>query len=439
MATYLEKGRGFRYDFQLYGQRYRSPRGFPTRRECEDAEAVLRRRLRRQKAGLETDEGRAPAPSFDEWAGVYRAYVQERADLGLIKRPDIIEGNLNVVLRFFGRAPAVPEDLDYACPYHDLRLDDPIHEPEWLRRFEEWMTQRRVSKSTRNHYLNTLSALYRLALHPEYHYAAPTITANPFLARPRARWKRRTATVTPAQLVTWIEHASYHARLAMSIAALAPKLRLANILALEWRKHVDLRRGVIVVDAHKTDANGRPLVAPISKQLRAILQDAHDRAPHSTHVVRYRGVPVKTIDGAVRAAAEAAGLTWGRKVAGGVTFHSLRHSMATLLGQLGVHPLLHQGLMGQDDYETTRGYTHLDTDDQRPAAEQLSRAVRIKSAVVGGATRVHRDTETRRPGGIRRAGGTPGEVDRPPRRKQGVKRSQRGLRRGSFQKPAKRR
>jgi integrase len=394
MGAYFDKMRGWRWSFFYDKTRYQSKRAFETKRDALDAEAILRRSLTRRAAGLELDPtALPPAPRFSEWAGVYMAFVQEQARLGLLKRPEAIELTLRVVLRFFGARPEVPEEPtpEYPCPYHDLRLTDPIEHPAWLRDFEAWIQLRGVAKSTRNHYLNTLSRLYWLAQHPEYRHLASGVGINPFSYRPRTRWKRRTATVTGPQLLAWLSHASYHAKLAMAIAALAPKLRLANILALNW-SDVDFARRVITVQAHKTDARGEPLVAPISTQLDMILRDAYQRHPEiaSHRVVLYRNGPVKTIDCAVKAAALEAGLTWGRDVDHGVTFHTLRHSMSTLLARLGVSPLLHQQLMGHGDFATTRGYTHLEADDQRLAAEQLSQAVDIASVVIAKAPRVRR-------------------------------------------------
>lgn len=45
-------------------------------------------------------------------------------------------------------------------------------------------------------------------------------------------------TISLDDLRSWLANASYHVRLAVAIAALAPKLRLANVLALTWKEHV---------------------------------------------------------------------------------------------------------------------------------------------------------------------------------------------------------
>ena len=81
-------------------------------------------------------------------------------------RPEFLEDNLRVILRFWGARPkkdAHPDD-----PYHDLRLHDPIRDPKWIERFEAWMRGRGSSPQTRNHYRSVLRGLYRTALLPAY-------------------------------------------------------------------------------------------------------------------------------------------------------------------------------------------------------------------------------------------------------------------------------
>lgn len=121
----------------------------------------------------------------------------------------------------------------------------------------------------------------------------------------------RMVTISLEDLRSWLANASYHVRLAVAIAAIAPKLRLANVLALTWPEHVDPDLRYITVHRHKTAATlRRPQVVPISDQLRLILKDARQRT--DTYVVEYRGRPVKTVRGGLRSAVKRAGLPFGR-------------------------------------------------------------------------------------------------------------------------------
>jgi hypothetical protein len=81
--------------------------------------------------------------------------------------------------------------------------------------------------------------MFNTALLPAYR-AASGITINPFRDVARDSVMERTVTVTVEELRKWLAAASYQIRLAVAIAALAPKLRLARVLALTWSENVRL-------------------------------------------------------------------------------------------------------------------------------------------------------------------------------------------------------
>ena len=291
-------------------------------------------------------------------------------------RPETLEVNLRVILRFWGERPrsgAAAED-----PYHDLRLDDPIADAVWIERFESWMRTRGSSPQTRNHYRSTLRGMYRTALLPAFR-ATSGVTVNPFRDLPRETVVERTVTFSIQQLRKWLANASYHTRLAVAIAALAPKLRLANVLSLKWADHIDPDFRFITVHRHKTmETLKRPQVVPISDQLGVILRDARQRT--RTYVVEYRQRPVKTIRGGLQEAARRAGVPFGRAV-NGATFHTLRHTAASLLAELGEPEAIRKEVMGHRNIATTQRYTHLRPVHEIPAHERLADAVPIADLV----------------------------------------------------------
>jgi integrase len=145
-------------------------------------------------------------------------------------------------------------------------------------------------------------------------------------------------------------------RLAIAIAALAPKLRRTNILSVEWAKHLDPALRYITVVQHKTaEKTGRPLVIPVTDQLRSILLDARRRNPQGTHIVTYRGKAIKDLRGALRRAMEQAGVPYGRYT--GATFHTLRHTAATMLAEMEVPLERRKDVMGHENLATTDWYT----------------------------------------------------------------------------------
>jgi hypothetical protein len=264
--------------------------------------------VRRRAAGLLDIRD---APAFADWAGVY--YEYKSASRFKVKRPEQIAVLVRVALRFWGRRPTKPEDVVAGEPYHDLTLGDPVLEPEWLLRFDQWMDQHRFSASHRNHLRTQISGMYKVAALPEYRKRTGVEPhVHPMMGVPRDRQRPRDVTLTPAQVTAWIAHASYHIRLAIAIAALAPKLRLSNILALEWERHLDASLTRLTVEDHKTDRRtGRPLVVMISTQLRDILDDARTRRT-SRFVVSYHHDGVRWIRGGVRQAAARANIPYGR-------------------------------------------------------------------------------------------------------------------------------
>lgn len=73
-------------------------------------------------------------------------------------------------------------------------------------------------------------------------------------------------------------------------------------------------------------------------------------------------------------------MPYGRGV-NGVTFHSLRHTAATLLAELDVPAERRQAVMGHTSIETTQQYTHLRPEHERPTVEALSAAMPIADLV----------------------------------------------------------
>lgn len=363
----------FRYDFEFRRRRYSGTTGKDNKRDAQAFEAEVKATLKaRARGGFDLPLAPGHSPTFSDWSETYFAYAKKHVD-----QPERIADLIRVVLRFWGRKPDPTSGLKIVDrePYHDLRLADPIAVPEWILRFEAWMEQRGQSAQTRNHYRSVLSRMYRVALLPPFR-ASTGVAMNPFAGIPREPTYARDVTVTVAELRAWLSHAAPHIRLALAIAALAPQLRLQDVLNLKWDTHLDPGLTYLSIQRHKTvRKTRRAQVLPISGQLRAILAHVRKTTP-GPWVVTYRGTPMTVgIRDGVEAAAVAAGLIYGRDVEGGVTFHTLRHSMATLLADLEVSESKRMGVMGHSDLATTQKYTHLRPAHLRPTVERLSKAV----------------------------------------------------------------
>jgi integrase len=381
MTVYLPKGgKTWYYDYRYKGQRFRGSTEQLTRADAALVESQIKLRQRQQAGGIAAFDVQS-TPRFQRWAEVYFKYQTKFVD-----RPDLVRAAIEVVLEFWGAPPAKAKRQPTGtntrripAPYHDLRLGHPIAVPSWITKFEAWIEARGVSGSTRNTYLSTLSGMYRVAREPQFRHVSQ-VPSNPFTEIRRSRRHARVVALPVDAVKRWIEEAPPHVRHAMAIAALAPKFRLQTILALEWGVHVTPDLTQIVVYAHKTRsaAGGAPQVTPVGVELRAILEALRGKLK-SGPVIRYRGVAVDSIKTATRKAAERAGLKWG--VRDGVTFHTIRHSIATLLAELGIGERLRMELMGHKEIRTTQQYTHLAAATQVAPHAQLAAALAIKDVV----------------------------------------------------------
>lgn len=405
MGVYRNKGRRtYQYRFEYGGKPYKGNTYQENESDARLVEATHKLRLRRERGGIAAV---GAALSIATWAGLYFQHLtalQKRT--GRPKRLDTIDDEIRVVLRFWGEPPQDPTSSllpapGEEAPFHGLSLQDPIDEPEWIERFETWIERRNVSGQTRNHYMSRLSQLYAVGMRPRFRKTTG-ISMNPFTGVERSRTAPRKVALTPDLVLAWIGAMSYHTRLAVAIAALAPKLRLATILALT-RDNLDPDVTRITAWHHKSDhVTGEPQIVPVVDQLRTILLDALQRMkPTTTHLIQYQGLPVQEIRGGLKAAAKQAGIPYGRFLSGGATFHSLRHTASTLLARLGVNPWLQRDAIGHRDLTTSAGYTHLQIEEQRPALEQLSAVLPMTDLVTAPKQRASRQkTASGRPLGI---------------------------------------
>lgn len=144
MTVWLPKGaKRYRFDFWYRGERYVGSTGMSRLEDARAFERQTRVRLERQTGdlALRAEE----TPRFIDWAEIAYAYKAERQRL---KRPDLLEREIKVVLEFCGPPPTtVPPPpkkgapprraVPVAPPYHDLRLGDFIERPELIIAFED--------------------------------------------------------------------------------------------------------------------------------------------------------------------------------------------------------------------------------------------------------------------------------------------------------------
>lgn len=388
--TLVKRGEIYHYKFVYKGRRYRGSTGQRDRADAELAEAEAKKRIRQEAWGIAPID-RMQTPSFSAWAEIF--YTDQEARL---RRPDVVASSLRTVLKYWGARPrataakpAVEREERGSTPYKNLRLLDPITDPQLIVGFDRWMAARGISGARKNQLRSCLSMMYRLALQPAWR-AKTRIKENPFAGIRRERVRSRTRVLTVDEIRAILTAAPFHLRVAIAVAVLAPKLRLANVLALRFDQHIDRALTRIVVTDHKAQDHSAPLVIPIERDLRAVLEAARaaNRVPrskkHAAYVVEYQGRKVKSVKVSLRASIEAAGLAYGVGEADGVTFHTIRHSMATLLATLpGLSERMRAEVMGQT-IATAQKYTHLAGAQQTGAHRELAAAAPVIDLVAVG-------------------------------------------------------
>lgn len=372
--TLIKRGRIYHYEFRVHNVIYRKSTGQIHRDDAAEVEAAAQREVRRQAAGLPPLH--PVTPSFSAWAET--CYAVKRMKL---RRPDVYERTLRSVLAFWGARPTGRNPVAGGV-YHDLRLSDPITDPTKIQAFEQWMAARGIAGSTRNSYWSCLSGMYRLALRPRYRQQTG-VSVNPFLDVDRARPNRRRISLAPEDLRAWVQHAAPHARLAIIIGALAPKLRLDQVLALDFATHFDRDLRYITFSSYKglDSHGGDPQITAIGDELREVLLELRRARPGVTRLITWRGKPVKAIKRAAQSAAKSAGLPWG--VQGGITFHVLRKAFASEAALLGLSEVLVSLTLDHRDPRTTRQhYTHVEAAKQKPVMDQMAAHFALKQSAL---------------------------------------------------------
>jgi integrase len=114
-------------------------------------------------------------------------------------------------------------------------------------------------------------------------------------------------------------------------------------------------------------------IRPVKGGGKVVDLDGH-KVPVETlgrHVFTYKGKPVRDFDTAFRGACDRAGIPFGRKVPGGVTIYTLRHTFASWLAIKGVPIKTIQELMGHKHISMTMRYAHLSEKVKKDAVELL--------------------------------------------------------------------
>jgi integrase len=183
---------------------------------------------------------------------------------------------------------------------------------------------------------------------------------------------------TPAQVRMLLIELSEPCRTVVTVAVLTG-MRIGEILALRW-KRVDLARNTLeVAETYSEGEFGTPKtrsshrVLPISGNLRAVFEAHRSGQSHSGPedllFTTLRGTPLSSKNLYNRELAPACDRIRQPRV----SWHSFRHTHATLLTEVGESIKTAQALLGHSDLGTTLNtYAHVIPDSQRRAVERVA-------------------------------------------------------------------
>jgi integrase len=156
-------------------------------------------------------------------------------------------------------------------------------------------------------------------------------------------------------------------------------MRIGEILALRW-KHIDQVRGGILVretvsegrfGSPKTRSSRRdvPMSEPVRRAFEVLRAASRQAGPEGLVFSTRKQTPLNPknlLRRVLRPTCEALGLP-------AITWHSFRHTHATLLGEVGESLRTAQAILGHSDLETTlRVYTHAIPESQQRAVDRVA-------------------------------------------------------------------
>ncbi|MGD8953790.1 MAG: site-specific integrase [Desulfobacterales bacterium] len=174
----------------------------------------------------------------------------------------------------------------------------------------------------------------------------------------------RTQTLSCGDYLNLIAEAPQHLR-SIVIMAYHTGMRLGELLGLRW-PYVDRKAAMIRLAAElvKTD---NPRRIPINHHVEKVLA-ALPRSINHDYVFMYRGAPVACIKKSFISACDDAGVVYGRKVAGGMTFHDIRRTAKTNMLAAGLDKNYRDLIIGHE-------LTGMDRNYIAPPDEQLTVAM----------------------------------------------------------------
>ncbi len=247
--------------------------------------------------------------------------------------------------------------------------------PADLTRWAEGRRAEGVSGATVNRDLALVSALYRWAVRMAYAEVNPARLVERYSEKGRERETYLTATEARA-----LVGATSEVLRPLLVCALSTGMRRGELLALDWRD-VDLSREEIVV---RNDKAGRNKVVPMTADLAAELRrlraaravpqiDGTDPVFVLRDGSRFTRHSLRRLFTDALARCDAVGEVKRSKV----TFHTLRHTAASLMVQADVSLPEVAKILGHSTLAVTMRYAHFAPEAGRAAVDRLGQALSL--------------------------------------------------------------
>jgi excisionase family DNA binding protein len=213
--------------------------------------------------------------------------------------------------------------------------------------------------STSNRYLALLKKMFNVAIDEGYIRENPARKTKKCSERDRVS-DRVFSEEEEARLLS----ASYPTLRSVIFVVLNTGLRLGEVLSLKWEL-IDFEKRMLKVERTKS---GRPLTLPMNGDLVEEMKRLRALGPANQFVFQNpkTGGPITTIRSAFEGACKRAGIT-------GLTFHRLRHTVASRLIERNADIEEVRSILGHSSIAITQRYVHATEERRRAAVELLAK------------------------------------------------------------------
>ncbi len=337
-----KRGNKFWIDFTFKAERHRLPSPINTLSGAKEYESFLRLKIARGEPIKEKPEKTIQVPLFSEfavkWLNLYvRANIKPSE---ASNRKSILMSSL---IPFFGK-----KKLDQISSVS-------------IEEYKMSLLNRRLSPKTINNYISILSKCLKTAVEWDELGAIPKIKQ---MKVPPQKFDY--LSIEESELILRTAQGQWRD---MILLALRTGLRFGEIAGLKW-DNIDYEQKMLTVietmarNMESTPKNNKPRSIPLTSDVIEMLQ-ARERTSKYVFCDK-NGKPLQNYYCArrLREVCDQAGIRY-------VSWHKLRHTFASRLGENNQSVMVVKELLGHADIKTTMRYVHTNTAVMRQAIETL--------------------------------------------------------------------